>query len=120
IGLLKLIQAGKLAPIEEALAALGGSGSPRPAKPTPAKKPAPQALAPSSASTSPARATANWRDRIHAALIELGMPFTADAGEHSEVTESNNELHFLTPSEFSLAMNEKDILKVVEKVGGRP
>ena len=48
------------------------------------------------------------------------MQFTADAVEHSEVTESNGELHFTTPEEFQLALNEKDILKVVQKVAGRP
>ena len=48
------------------------------------------------------------------------MQFTADAVDHSEVTEVNNELRFLTPPEFSLSMNEKDIQKVVQKVAGRP
>ena len=36
------------------------------------------------------------------------------------MTESNGELQFVTPEEFSLAMNEKDILKVVQKIAGRP
>ena len=48
------------------------------------------------------------------------MQFTADAMEHSEITEANGELQFVTPEEFSLAMNEKDILKVVQKIAGRP
>jgi hypothetical protein len=48
------------------------------------------------------------------------MQFTADAVEHSQVTESNGELQFVTPEEFRLAMNEKDILKVVQKIAGRP
>ncbi len=61
-----------------------------------------------------------WRDRLHAALTEAGMQFTADAVEHSQMTESNGELQFVTPEEFHLAMNEKDILKVVQKVAGRP
>ena len=134
IGLLRLIQAGKLIPIEEALAGLGGGGSSRPApvkrtdpiqaaKPVvqappkiaePAKAPEPSPPRPSTSESQ------SWRDRLHAALLELGMQFTADAVEHSEVTESNNELRFVTPEEFSLAMNEKDILKVVQKVAGRP
>jgi hypothetical protein len=37
-----------------------------------------------------------------------------------EVAEVNNELHFTTPEEFRLAMNEKDMLKIVQKVAGRP
>jgi hypothetical protein len=48
------------------------------------------------------------------------MQFTADAVEHSQVTESNGELQFVTPLEFGLMMNEKDILKVVQKIAGRP
>ncbi len=48
------------------------------------------------------------------------MQFTADAVEHSQVTESNGELQFVTPEEFGLAMNEKDILKIVQKIAGRP
>jgi hypothetical protein len=48
------------------------------------------------------------------------MQFTADAVEHSQVAESSGELHFTTPPEFSLALNEKDILKVVQKIAGRP
>ena len=137
IGLLRLIQAGKLVAIEEALADLGSGG----ATPAPARKPssAPQAPPPTappssaaqltgsqSAATSPkppaatSAAAGPWRDRLHAALLELGMQFTADAVEHSEITESNGELQFATPEEFSLAMEEKDILKVVQKIAGRP
>ena len=48
------------------------------------------------------------------------MQFTADAVEHSQVTESNGELQFVTPEEFSLMMDEKDIRKAVEKISGRP
>ena len=48
------------------------------------------------------------------------MQFTADAVEHSQVTESNGELQFLATEEFKLALNEKDILKGVQKIAGRP
>ena len=57
---------------------------------------------------------------MHTSLLEMGMQFTADAVEHSEVTEANGELQFLTPEEFGIAMNEKDILKIVQKIAGRP
>jgi DNA polymerase-3 subunit gamma/tau len=150
IGLLRLVQASRLLPIEEALASLGGG--PAPAKPAPVRKPAPSAppsssapaaktppataappaSTPSAASNAPASsagpspaaaptsATAHWKDRLHSALMELGMQFTADAVEHSEVTEGKGELQFLAPEEFALAMNEKDILKAVQKIAGRP
>jgi len=126
IGLLRLIQAGKLIAIEDALANLGGGGS----TPPPARKASPPAPPPATSHQSPATASAPlaasaqasgpWRDRLHAALLEAGMQFTADAVEHSEVSESNGELQFVTPEEFGLAMNEKDIQKVVQKIAGRP
>jgi DNA polymerase-3 subunit gamma/tau len=123
IGLLRLIQAGKLVVIEDAIADLGGGGSipPSPRKPTPPptttnQKPT-MANAPPAAS---AQVSGQWRDRLHTALLEAGMQFTADAVEHSEVSESNGELQFVTPEEFRLAMNEKDIQKVVQKIAGRP
>ncbi len=130
IGLLRLIQAGKLQPIEEALADLGGSGG---SKPAPTRKPTPPAAPPPPPATShqppttanapptaSAPASGPWRDRLHSALLESGMQFTADAVEHSTVTEANGELQFVTPEEFGIAMNEKDILKIVQKIAGRP
>ncbi|HTC90584.1 MAG TPA: DNA polymerase III subunit gamma/tau [Bryobacteraceae bacterium] len=125
IGLLRLIQAGKLVSIEEALADLGGGGAPAPSRkpPSPSNPQSPihkpQAAPPITSNQTPAT-TGPWRDRLHAALLEAGMQFTADAVEHSQVTESNGELQFVTPEEFRLAMNEKDILKVVQKIAGRP
>ena len=138
IGLLRLIQAGKLLPIEEALANLGGAGGgPAPSKPGPVKKPVSVPQGPPASRTSPvanpqptvirqespvANPAGNpeWGQKLHAALLEAGMQFTADAVEHSQVVESGNELLFTTPQEFKLSMNEKDILKVVQKVAGRP
>ena len=113
VGLLRLVQAGKLLPIEEAIAGLGSGGGSAPAKPPPPKKAVP-------AAAEPLPQSGPWKDRLHSALIELGMQFTADAVEHSQITESNGELQFTTPDEFKLALNEKDILKVVQKVAGRP
>jgi DNA polymerase III subunit gamma/tau len=158
IGLLRLIQAGKLLPIEEALANLGSTGGPAPSKPPQPRKPVPPTPAtshqPPATSQPPAPATSHqppvtsqspapspespvrpqppvpspaaaapstdWTQRLHSALLEAGMQFTADAVEHSHIVESNNELHFTTPEEFRLAMSEKDILKIVQKVAGRP
>jgi DNA polymerase-3 subunit gamma/tau len=146
IGLLRLIQAGKLLPIEEALANLGSQGGgPAPSKPPQPRKPvppapatshqppatSPQSPAPSPSASAPSPSapapspqppapSGEWSQRLHSALLEAGMQFTADAVEHSHIVESNNELHFTTPEEFKLAMNEKDILKIVQKVAGRP
>jgi hypothetical protein len=52
--------------------------------------------------------------------MELGMAFTADAVEHSEIVEANGELRFTTPKRFSLAMRAEDINEAVKQVLGRP
>jgi DNA polymerase-3 subunit gamma/tau len=124
IGLLKLVHAGRMGTVEEALANLGGSSEPPP-KPPPPRKPTPTpapitSAAPLVAAPPPAASTGPWRDRLHSKLTELGLTFTADAIEHSQVSEVNGELQFLTPEDFSLAMDQKDISKAVELLAGRP
>jgi hypothetical protein len=52
--------------------------------------------------------------------MDLGMAFTADAIEHSEIVEANGELRFTTPKEFSLAMREADINQAVRQIAGKP
>ena len=133
VGLLRLIQAGKLLPIEEAIAGLGSAGG-GPATPT--RKPEKQtgqqgastrkpvaegkAAAEETQAGKPVAPGGSWKERLHSRLVEMGMQFTADAVEHSQIAESNGELQFTTPEEFKLALNEKDMLKVVQKVAGRP
>ncbi len=45
------------------------------------------------------------------------MPFTADAIEHSDVTEVSGELQFLTPKEFKLSMREPEIRRALTHLG---
>ena len=123
LGLLKLIQAGRLTSLEEALAGFGGSSGSLPSPPPavkPAPKPAPKLAPKAEPLTKAATVPSDWRSRLHTALMELSMSFTADAVEHSEVSEVNGELHFVTPKEFSLAMDEKDIQKAIRQSGGKP
>ncbi len=156
IGLLKLVQAGRLTSIEEALASLrtdaatrgrpgearasGGDTAikptPSPQPPTPARpspfevdrakkagRPEPQSIGATALAPEPAAAPVgaiNWREKLCAALIELEMPFTADAVEHSRVTETGNVLEFVTPKDFMLAMRAEDISKAVQRVSSRP
>ena len=156
IGLLRMVHAGKLLPIEEALAGLRGSGptgvnpsgvnpsgaSPSGAKPTssaprpvaalPAVSPRPSAasnpsVAPPAASSAPAapRATSapasgDLRERLYAALLEAKMTHVADALEHSEVSESPNELSFTTPKMYQLFLKQPDFEAMAKKVAGRP
>ena len=35
----------------------------------------------------------DWREKLHAALTELGLTFTADAVEHAEITENGADAH---------------------------
>jgi DNA polymerase III subunit gamma/tau len=105
IGLLKLVHAGRLQSIEEAISGLGTGGGSTPVQvkqPAPRPKPVPEG---------------DWKQRLHSAFTDLGLPFTADAIEHSQVTESNGELQFITPKEFSLAMNRKEIQMALRKIG---
>jgi DNA polymerase-3 subunit gamma/tau len=138
LGLVRLVQAGRLLPIEQALAGLGEGPRPRPAAtPAPARAPAPartgpspfeidrarKAAAPPSESAS-ARApepmvAGDWRQRLHAALIELGMAYTADAVEASQVAEVNNELRIVTSKAYSLALRPQDLEQAIRQVAGR-
>ena len=136
LGLLRMVQARRLVTIEEALAGIdAGLGAERRveivAKPSPTRAPraqspsregpTPQAQAASLPATNPQAADAvAWRNKLHATLMELGMAFTADAIEHSQVVEANGELRFTTPKEFSLAMREADINQAVRTIIGKP
>jgi hypothetical protein len=71
-------------------------------------------------SSGPPASDIEWKQRLHAALMELGLAFTADAVEHSSVAASAAELAFTTPEEFMLAMRADDINQAVRKILGRP
>jgi len=152
IGLVRLVQAGRILPIEEALAGLGsgirdpGSGQPR--SPSPAAKPVSsptrtgpspfeqdrakklgeQPSEPASAPHAPLKPdprspipeSSDWRDRLHRALAELNMPFTADAVENSRIIESSGELQFTTSAAYKLALRPDDISKALKHLNARP
>src|SRR5207237_669544 len=122
LGLVRMVHAGRLLPIEQALAGLGGAPPPPPANPLPpstAKAPpviaqaSPAVSAPQPASApqpqTPPASDVDWKQRLHATLMEIGMPFTADGVEHSTVTASATELQFTTPEEFMLGMKADDL-----------
>ena len=118
MGLLRMVQAGRLQPIEEALANLGGTPPPRtPAAPP---KPAP-ALAPPVIST-PVRSLegGDLRSRLHAALLEAKLTHVADALEHSELAESPNELVFTTPKMYQLYVKQAEFEAAAKRIAGRP
>src|SRR5580693_5431677 len=77
IGLLKMIQAGKLTSIEDAIASLGTQPpSAAPVKLPEVVKPKPPAAPPSP--------NDDWRAKLHGAMTEKGLTFSADAISQSE------------------------------------
>jgi DNA polymerase-3 subunit gamma/tau len=137
LGLIRMVQAGRLQPIEEALANLGSAPAPTPPapgaqptpkiqQPTPIKGPSPfeldrakKAGLPEDVAAPPA-SNEEWKDRLHATLMEIGMPFTADGVEHSTISASASELSFTTPQAFLLGMKPDDINQAVRRLLGRP
>ena len=144
LGLLKMVQAGKLVGIEEALASLGPQAAlaatvnapppapMRPAAPPPApprtgpspfeldrmKKagaPLPQA-APAPAPT-PIASDADWRSKMHAAMIGTGLQFSADAMAQSDVAMVGNELVITTAKQFQLDLGREEIMTALKHLG---
>ncbi len=133
MGLLRLVHAAKLVPIEEALASLAGSAPaaapvapPRVSAPTPSySAPAPRSFA---AAPPPASAPApssvptsgDLRTRLHAALIEAKNIHLADAVEHCQVVESANEVVFTSSKMFQMFLKDPVLDAMVKRVTGRP
>ena len=144
IGLLRLVQAGKLLPIEEALADLGpGPSTPRsgpsqdprpPAAPSPARRAGPspfetdrtrKAAAPpetaSSAASPPAGVhTGDARGRLHAHLRGKGLEHLADAVESARMTVNGADLEVTAPNSYALYFRDRALDEAVREVFGRP
>lgn len=128
MGLIRLVQAGKLQAIEEALASLGGSGSPQPSRapvaPAPVRTPAPvptrtAEAAPPPAAPAPA-ASGDLRQRLLAVLLESKQQFIADALTHAEVVESPTELAVTAPKIYQMNLKSPAFDTAVKQVLGRP
>jgi DNA polymerase-3 subunit gamma/tau len=117
MGLLRMVQAGRLQPIEEALANLGSTPPPRTAIPSKPAPPVPQQV-----SAPPVRSIegGDLRSRLHAALLEAKLTHVADALEHSELAESPNELVFTTPKMYQLYLKQAEFEAAAKKIAGRP
>ena len=124
IGLLRMVHAGKLLPIEEALAGLRGANSSAPSRPAPPKSiAAPPSVVLSALATpraSSALGTNDLRGRLHAALLEAKLTHVADALEHSELAESPAELIFTTPKMYQLYVKQPEFEAMAKKIAGRP
>ncbi len=119
VGLIRMVYAGKLQPIEEALASLGGPSAPP-------KPPAPESVERDSAkreSAKPAKRESvkgDTRSRLHAALIEAKRTHIADALEHSAIAESATELVFTTPKMYAMYLKEPEFEAAVRRICEKP
>jgi len=106
LGLVKLVQAGRLVSIEEALA--GGGATPAPPRPAPVP-------------AAPVPPSGDLRSRLAAALLAQGQQFTADAVEHSRVEEAGGEVIFYAPADqqFVLESDKAAVEKQCEQLLGR-
>jgi len=118
MGLLRMVQAGRLVPIEEALANLASGGmAPRAGAPP---KPAPPVLTPAKSAPAAPPMSGDLRSRIHAALLEAKLIYVADALEHSELAESPNELVFTAPKMYQLNLKQPEFEATAKRIAGRP
>jgi len=135
IGLVRLVQAGRLLPIEEALAQLGGAaGTARDRGPRPAPKavpPPPPRTGPSPFELDRAKKTAGApapapapsgdpRERLHSYLHEKGLTHLADAVENARITVSGADLNVTTPKSYALYFNDRAMTDAAREVFGRP
>jgi DNA polymerase-3 subunit gamma/tau len=123
MGLLRLIHAGRLQPIEEAIAALGGGGSAL--RKTGDSQPiSPRTVAPmpkDSARKSEAvpEATGDFRTRLIATLQEAKITHAADAVGRSEIVESAAEITFTAPKMYQMFLKGQEFEAAVRRVAGR-
>jgi hypothetical protein len=144
LGLLRLVHAGRLQPIEDVIRSLGKTGGPpapapqaRTAPPAPKPEikasvsaaPRPPALrteparpapAPETPPASPsAAAEGTLKDRLVALLRGQKKTFTADAVEHAEVVESGGTIEFRVSRQHMLSLRGPEIGQSLEGILGR-
>jgi DNA polymerase-3 subunit gamma/tau len=124
LGLLRLVHAGRMKPIEEALKSLAPpSAPPSASRPVP-PKPIPAAPAPPPARAAPAPQAgpaASLKDRVAAALDQMrGAAMSLRAVEQSELREQGGEVEFLAPRSAAMGLRSPDIDKALSQVLGKP
>lgn len=123
LGLIKLVQAGKMQSIEEALA---GLGQPPPKLPIPAKaeltestRVEPTRVEPARAEPPPSNPGDDLKQNLQAALVKAGLNFTADAVAQAEVILRNSELLIRAPKTLLLSLKEPKLQSIASEVAGR-
>ncbi|MBZ5723633.1 MAG: DNA polymerase III subunit gamma/tau [Acidobacteriia bacterium] len=140
MGLVRLVQAGRLVTIEQALAEAGGpapgAGKTAPAPPAAARAaaPPPPRTGPSPfeadrAKKAPARPpepkaetarTGSARDQLHRYLLEKGLSHLADAVENAAVTVAGSDLEVLAAKSYARYFKDRAFDEAVREVFGRP
>ena len=141
IGLVRLVQAGRLVAIEEALAHLPGAtrqgpgardqgpGETRPAASAPPKaKTGPSPFEMDSAKKAPApgprpaapSVEGDARERLHTHLLAAGLTHLADAVENSRISASGAELQIVTAKTYKMYLEDRHFESAVREVFGRP
>jgi DNA polymerase-3 subunit gamma/tau len=128
IGLLKMIQAGRLTSIEDAIASLGDEKVAPPVKPPPevlkAAPPGATKTGPSpfemdrlkKAPTLPSPDD-DWSAKLHGAMTERGLTFSADAIAQSEAALVDGELQISAPRQFQLDLGRDEIQTALKHLG---
>jgi DNA polymerase III subunit gamma/tau len=122
LGLVRLVHAGRLMPLEQALANLE-TGGPAPQAPRVVSAPKPVTPAPTPAApprTAEPPAPGDERTRLHAHLLQKGLAHLADAVEQSRVVVAGSELRVVTGQSYKLYLEDKQFAQVVNEVFGRP
>jgi DNA polymerase III subunit gamma/tau len=125
LGLLRMIHAGRIKPLEQALREMSGGAPPRPVpvagRPTPISSGLPPFQAESIRKAAPVSppSVPDLKVRLLAALRDSKSEFSADAVEHSDVRESGNTIEFVAPKEFHIGLRAADVTTALQQVTGR-
>ena len=119
MGLLRMVQAGRLQPIEEALAGLGGSGGTAAAAPPKAAppKPAPSRASPAPRQQSPLRAI--FGRACTPRCSKPSSPTSPTRWSIPNSPRSPNEMIFTTPKMYQLYLKEPEFEAAVKRIAGR-
>jgi len=123
LGLIKLVQAGKLESIEQAIAELASSRGPRTNQPSPApQQPATEAVNRDSAAQTKegAQTEEGLKERLASALSAAGMELSAGAVQDSEVRLEGATLIIRAAKSRTIALRDPAFERVAAEVVGKP
>jgi DNA polymerase-3 subunit gamma/tau len=128
LGLIKLVHAGRLQSIEEALAGLPLTASTRAAAPRPPAFQAPAPVVPVVASALAVKpppelavnTTGDLTEQLYEALCKEGLNHSADAIQQAEVKLQGSELVLRASKALSFYLKDPGIARVASKVIGKP